>query len=97
MQVELVVYGPFREVIGEKRVRRSVPADATVGHLLEAVADDYPSIAGHLVGGEDSTGRSVTVTVDGTPIRDLDGETTVLSPGATVALTSPVKGGAGSG
>jgi molybdopterin converting factor small subunit len=93
MQVDLDLYGPYRDAVGRKRLVRDVPSGATVGDLLSAVLEDYPELADGLLAEDGSVGRSATVTVDGTPISRADGPETTLPEDCVVRITPPIKGG----
>lgn len=93
MQVEVDLYGPYRDAVGRKRLVREVPGGATVGDLLSGVVEDHPELADGLLAEDGSLGRSATVTVDGTPISRRDGAETHLPEDCVVRITPPVKGG----
>lgn len=92
MQVQLELYGPFKEAAGRKHIGVDLSADATVGDLLAAVVEEHPELADGLLD-EGSIARSATVTVEGTPVAREDGTETPLSDGTLVRVSPPIKGG----
>lgn len=92
MKVEFVSFGPLRDAVGEKTIRREVPEGANVSDVLDELATEFPDLAGRLFDeGDLSTG--VTVTVNGTNVRQLDGGETTLADGDVLRATPPVRGG----
>jgi len=92
MEVEFVSFGPIREAVGEKTIRREVSEEATVEDLLAELATEFPALAGRLFD-DDELSTWVTVTVNGTHVKQLDGGGTTLADGDVVRATPPVRGG----
>jgi sulfur-carrier protein len=93
MAVELVLPGVLADLAGGRQVKLEVPRSATVGSLLNVVADQYPALYRRLC---DETGvprRFVNIYVDGTDIRQSGGVTTPLPSGATVQILPSIAGG----
>lgn len=88
-RIDCRFYGPFREVVGEKRVVRETDA-GTVGELLSELAAAYPELDGRLVGDD---ARSTVITKEKKDVRHLDGPDTELSEGEIIRLTPSVDGG----
>lgn len=97
MEVEIRAFATFRDAIGERTIRREVPADATVGDLLRALEGEFPDLAGALLDADGDLPSSVTVLHNGEPVARLDGLATPLAEGDRVALSLPVTGGAAAG
>lgn len=91
MQIECRFFGPFREATGEERTRRETDAE-TVGALLSELEDDYPALAGRLVGDGEPAGSTV-VTKAKRDVRHLDGLDTELEDGDVIRLVPSVYGG----
>lgn len=92
MNVEVNLFGPFREAVGEKTVHRELPANATVTDLFRALANEYEGIAGRVLDDE-GLSRSVTVTKNGRDVTLLDGAETTLEDGDVIRAAPPVHGG----
>jgi molybdopterin synthase sulfur carrier subunit len=92
VQVECHLFGPYRESVGQKELRREVDAGATLGDLLAALEDEYDGLAGELLDGDELDGTTV-ITVNGKHARHVNGAATELDEGDVVRLTPPVYGG----
>lgn len=93
MPVEVRLFGPFRDDVGEAELTRE--AD-TVGELLRDLEADYPVLSGRLVdeaGDEDGIAGQTVVTVAKTNVRHREGVDTDLDDGDVVRLTPSVYGG----
>ncbi|MGY1748306.1 MoaD/ThiS family protein [Modestobacter sp. SYSU DS0511] len=78
---------------GRSSVALDLPAEATVGAVLDALAADHPVFDRRV---RDETGalrRFVNVYVDGEEVRRLSGLATVVGPGAEVMVVQSVAGG----
>lgn len=93
MQVKVDLFGPLREVVGQKTVTVDAPAGATVGEVLADVVDDHPGLRGDLLEADGTIPDSVNVTYEGTDVRHLDGAATPVSDGGVVRAAPPVVGG----
>lgn len=93
MEVEVHLFGPFRDAVGEKVVSRPVPSDAAVGDVLAALADEHSELAGRFRTDDGELRGDVNVTRNGTHVRQLDGLETPLSDGDLLRIAPPVKGG----
>ena len=87
VQLECVFFGSFRDVVGEKTIRRETTADA-VGELLAEFEATYPELEGELIAddGDGLAGRTV-VSVDDRDIRHLEGLETPLEADAVIRVT----------
>jgi molybdopterin converting factor small subunit len=102
--VTVVLYGPVREAVGEKRF---AVGGETVGGVLAALSDDHPTLGERLFGdhadadGAGSDGETegrrlrsqVQVFVDGRKAGTLDGLATRLDGDETVQVTEAMSGG----
>ncbi len=93
MHVEFNFFGPMREAVGSKTVERSLPDDATVDDALRDAAEEYPDLRPLLFSDGDDLASRLTVTVNGTNVRQREGGETPLSDGDTLRLAPPVHGG----
>lgn len=89
--VEIVLYGPVRETIGEKRLSAS---GDSVDAVLSAVVDERPELESALYDGEGFR-PEVNVFVDGKKLSTLDGLETALSGEESVQITAAMSGGSG--
>ncbi len=94
MEIECVLFGPFREDVGTKRVTVS-PPEPTAGALLARLEATYPVLEGRLLeeGAAELAGKTV-VTKNKTDIRHLEGLETPVSESDTIRLVPSVYGGA---
>lgn len=95
MRVTVRLPGALRELAGGRRALAvEVPDEhATVGGLLDALADDLPAVERRI---RDETGRlraHVNVFVGDTNIRDVAGQREPLTDGAEVYVIPAVSGG----
>lgn len=90
MEIHFDFFGPMRDAVGQKRVTRTFDGRPTVEAALAELRTTFDGLAAHL-----GTDRQVTVTVDGTNVRQLEGWETTLSDGDVVRLAPPVVGGGG--
>lgn len=93
MRAEFEFHATIREAVGEKRLSREIPDDATVGEALHAVAADHDSLDGLLFDGEGRFRSHLNVLRNGEEVRSLDGPTTPLDEGDTVVVMPGVAGG----
>jgi molybdopterin converting factor small subunit len=93
MEVHFDFFGPMRDVVGRKRVTRSFAGTPTVDAALDALCAAFDGLDAHLRDADGEWAGRVTVTVDGTNVRQLDGYDTTLSDDAVVRLAPPVVGG----
>lgn len=93
VQVECHLFGPFRESVGRKELRRDVDAGTTLGDLLASLEAEYDGLADELLDDDGELDGTSVVTVDGKHARHLDGAETELEEGTVVRLTPPVYGG----
>ena len=91
MQVECVLFGPFREDVGEKIVTLETDAE-TVGELLSELERQCPVLSGRLVDDGSIAGETV-VTKDKRDVRHIDGLETSVEKDAVFRLVPSVYGG----
>ena len=89
--VTVTLYGPVREVVGEKTL--SAPG-GTVGAVLESLFADHPELEARMMS-DDGAGfrHQVQVFVDGRKLGTLCGLETALSGEETVQVTAAMSGG----
>ncbi|WP_254524486.1 ubiquitin-like small modifier protein 1 [Natrinema caseinilyticum] len=95
MEVEVTLFGPLRDPVGEKSITLSLPADATVEDVLDQLTADFPSMRDPLYGDYGSISDNVVLTKNKVNIATLEGVETKLSDGDTLRLSPPVTGGTG--
>jgi molybdopterin synthase sulfur carrier subunit len=88
--VEIVLYGPVRDAVGEKRLSA---AGATVGAALAALVDERPELEAALYDGGEFR-QEINLFVDGRKLATLDGLETELDGGERVQITAAMSGGA---
>ncbi|MFC6734187.1 ubiquitin-like small modifier protein 1 [Haladaptatus sp. DYSN1] len=93
MNIEVNLFGPFREAVGEKTVRRELPDGATVADLFAELADAHPDLEGRVLTTEGDLSGAVTVTKNGKPVSLFDGPATELTDGDVIRAAPPVHGG----
>ncbi len=91
VQVECVLFGPFREDVGEKAVSLETDAE-TVGELLSDLERQYPVLSGRLIDDGSIAGETV-VTKDKRDVRHIDGLETSMEKDAVYRLVPSVYGG----
>lgn len=95
MDVEFVSYATVRDAIGKKSVTLSLSAGTTVEDALRELAAEYDGLESLLFKSDGEVRPHVNVLVNEENIRSLDGRTTVLENGDTVAVAPGVAGGTG--
>ena len=95
MEVEIKLFGPMREAVGEKTLVRTLPEGATVGDLIDDLVDEYPTLEGRFLDEDGDIDSGVNVTVNGTNVRQRDGPATELADGDLLRTAPPVAGGRG--
>lgn len=93
MEVEVHLFGPYREAVGEKTVRHELPDESTVADLFRDLAADNPDLSERVLTDGDSVSNSVTVTKNGKHVSLFDGAKTELSDGDVIRAAPPVHGG----
>lgn len=93
MDVECVFFGPVRETVGTKETTRTVAQGTTIADLIETLVAEYDGLRDVLLTDDGDLRETLVVTVNKQHIRYLDGESTALSDGDTVRITTSVQGG----
>ncbi|WP_327052257.1 ubiquitin-like small modifier protein 1 [Halomicrococcus gelatinilyticus] len=89
MDLTLRFFANFREAVGQKTLEREYPEDATVGDVLRTLVAEYD-----LDLYEDGEMREqLSIMKNGKDVVHLDGESTPLDDGDTLAVFPPVAGG----
>lgn len=92
MRVEVTLFGPFRETVGEKTVEIDLPGGSTVDDALAALVEDHADLSGRFRT-DGALRGDVNVTVNGKHVRQQDGLATTLDDGDLLRIAPPVKGG----
>lgn len=93
MEIECVFFGPIQEAAGTKTTTRTVEEDTTVAELIEELTAEYDGLEGQLLTDSGEIRGSLVFTVNKRHIRHLNGESTELSDGDTVRITTSIQGG----
>lgn len=92
VRVTCTLYGPLRDVVGEKSLEREVADDATVGDALRDLGDEYPALRPRLFDGDDLD-DGVAVLRNGRHVTFEDGLETPLEDGDELSASPPAEGG----
>jgi len=92
-EIEVRLFGPFREAVEQTPLHVDTSDPLTVESLLRRLSDDYPGLTGQLFTRTDDLQPSLNITVDGRNVSHLDGTDTRLEGRTVVRLAPPVKGG----
>lgn len=94
--IEVKLYGPFQEDVGEKVVDVATDGDATVGSVLRRLIDDHPVLEEKLY--EDGRLRkAINVMRNGRNVKLLEGEATPVEDGDRLSVMVSIEGGCGCG
>ena len=94
VQVEVQLFGPFRETVGQKTVECELEAGARVDDALDELIAAYPDLGGRFRTTAGALRGDVNVTRNGKHVRQLDEEKTELEEGDRIRIAPPIKGGA---
>lgn len=86
-------YATLEPIVGERHVEVSLPEGASVGALVDSLAQRWPGLAEHLFDEDGALSRRVNIFVDGRNVRWLEGLETQLEPEQSVDIFPPVAGG----
>jgi molybdopterin converting factor subunit 1 len=81
MQITIKLFAMLKDKAGTNEVLLDVPSGASVSRAIEALAQQYPALAGAI--------RNIAVAVNLTKVN----EQTLLNDGDELALLPPVSGG----
>ena len=87
--VDVVLYGPVRDAVGEKTLTAS---GDTVDAVLADLYDTHPELESAMLEG-DAFRSEINVLVDGRKLATLDGVETTLGGSETVQITAAMSGG----
>lgn len=93
MQVTITLYGPSREVVGEKAVQRQVDDGATVRDVFESMLAEYPNLVGKLLTEDGEVPSGIALTRNGTAIERDGGLDTPVADGDELQVTHSLRGG----
>ena len=86
-------YATLEPIVGERHVEVSLPEGASVGALVDSLAQRWPGLAEHLFDEDGALSRRVNIFVDGRNVRWLEDLETQLEPEQSVDIFPPVAGG----
>ncbi|TWP52562.1 MoaD/ThiS family protein [Lentzea tibetensis] len=94
MKVSVLVPGVLRSAVGgASRLDVDVADPATLGAVLDSLAERYPALDRKLRDERATLRRYVNIYVDGEECRRLDGPATAVTPGAEIQIIPSVAGG----
>ncbi|MQA78448.1 MAG: molybdopterin synthase sulfur carrier subunit [Streptosporangiales bacterium] len=94
MRIAVVVPGALRQfTAGESRIELDVPADATVGTVLQTLAADRPTLHRRIQDEAGGLRRHVNVFVGDTNVRDAELLDTPVRAGVDITVLPSVSGG----
>lgn len=93
MNVECNFFGPFRDTIGTKTIEPECPDGTTLIELIRELETDYGGIEDQLLSEDGTLNDTLSITVDGEHIRQLDSGATTLNDDSVVRFAPPVSGG----
>lgn len=90
--VEIALYGPFREAVGQKVVTVGTDGETSVGSVLRTLAAEYPDLEDRLF--SDGTLReSINVSKNKKNVKLLDGGETPVADDDRLSVTVSLEGG----
>jgi len=93
MDVDCVFFGPIQETTETKQITCPVQRGTTVAELITELNEKYEGLEDQLLTDSGDIRDSIVVTINKRHSRHLDGESTELSDGDTVRITTSVQGG----
>lgn len=93
MRVQVTFYEMAREAVGRKTTTLTLPDAATVGTLLEHLAEEYPDIRYYILDEAGGFRDYLTYAVNNVEINSLDRFSTLLVEGDRVLVMPPIGGG----
>jgi len=92
--VRVCFYATFRPIVGGKHAEIAVGDDATVGDLLAAIVERWPTLREHLLRPDGALSKRANLFVDGRALRFLPaGLDTPLDPRQEIDCFPAVAGG----
>lgn len=92
MELNLKFFATFREAVGSKTISLTFDDGVEVGDVLSSLETDYEGLEGNLIT-DDDLAPQISVLKNGNEVLHLDGITTPLESGDTLAIFPPVAGG----
>lgn len=93
MDVEIRLFGPFRDAVGGRSVVRTYDEPADVRTALRDLEESYPGLAGSLVDDEGDQPEALAVVLNGRNVVHEQGFDTALSDGDVLGVMPPLAGG----
>lgn len=91
MEIELKFFATLRETVGERTITREFSDGTTIGTVLDAIVDEYPSL--EIFNEDGDVYDHVNILINGENITFSDGLKTPLADGDSVGIFPPVEGG----
>ena len=92
------LFADLAEVAGSKRVAVDLDGDATVGDALDALVDEYPTLAERVYGDDGTLMDHINVLRNGQNVFAVaEGLETPVDGDDELAMFPPVSGGSGTG
>lgn len=93
MDVELNLFGPYRDAAGSETLEVTVDADTTVRGLFRELDDEYPELTAKVLDEDEELAGSVTLTKNGRDVKLIEGGDTSVEDGDVIRAAPPVHGG----
>jgi len=93
MPVDIELYGPYRDIVGSKRVSVDIASETRLVTAIERIVDRWPDLANKLWAEEGKLASGVILLKNGTPISGASLSNATLSPGDTLSIAPAISGG----
>lgn len=93
MSVDIDLYGPYRDIVGSKRISVSIASETPLTTTIEMAVDQWPNLANRLYTEQDNLTSGVILLRNGTPISKQKFSETTVTPGDTLSIAPAVSGG----
>lgn len=93
MNVQVTLYGPLRDAVGEKTATVVLPEEATVADALERLGEEFPDASDQLRAVRAGSDSHVIVVKNKVNVEQLDGGETTLTDDDSLRISPPIKGG----
>ena len=93
MSVDIELYGPYRDIVGSKRVSLDIASKTRLATAIEIAVDQWPDLASKLWAEEGGLASGVILLKNGTPISGANFSDATVSPGDTLSIAPAISGG----